>query len=53
MYLNGQGVRQDYAEAVKWSRRAADQGNAAAQLNLGFMYEKSQDVQQDSPEAVK
>ena len=26
MYQNGQGVAQDYAEAVKWYRKAADQG---------------------------
>lgn len=25
-YASGQGVVQDYAEAVKWYRRAADQG---------------------------
>jgi TPR repeat protein len=28
MYANGQGVPQDYAEAVKWYRLAADQGDA-------------------------
>jgi TPR repeat protein len=33
MYVNGQGVPQDYAEAVKWFR-AADQGNADAQGKL-------------------
>ena len=38
MYDEGQGVPQDYAEAVKWYRMAADQGNADAQSNLGFMY---------------
>jgi len=26
MYGNGQGVIQDYAEAVKWYRLAAEQG---------------------------
>lgn len=31
-------MRQDYAEAVKWYRQAADQGNADAQNNLGMMY---------------
>ena len=30
MYANGDGVPQDYAEAVKWYRKAADQGQAAA-----------------------
>jgi uncharacterized protein len=39
MYGNGNGVVQDYAEAVKWYRLAAEQGNAKAQNNLGVMYE--------------
>ena len=29
---------QDYGEAVKWYRRAADQGDAQAQYNLGLWY---------------
>jgi len=35
MYEGGYGVPLDYAEAVKWYRKAADQGNAYAQSNLG------------------
>ena len=38
MYDNGDGVPQDYKEAVKWYRLAAEQGDAAAQYNLGIMY---------------
>ena len=53
MYANGQGVQQDYAEAVKWYRRAADQGDADAQFNLGIVYEKGQGVQQNYAEAAK
>ena len=53
MYANGQGVPQDYAEAVKWYRKAAEQGDATAQSNLGVMYEKGQGVPQDYAEAVK
>ena len=30
MYHIGQGVRQDYAEALRWFRQAADQGVADA-----------------------
>ena len=37
MYDEGQGVPQDYAEAAKWYRRAAIQGNKAAQHNLGLI----------------
>ena len=49
----GQGVPQDYAEAVKWYRLAAEQGYAAAQYNLGVMYDNGQGVPQDYAEAVK
>ncbi len=35
MYDHGEGVPQNYAEAVRWYRMAADQGNAIAQHNLG------------------
>ena len=31
----GLGVSQDYAEAIKWYRKAASQGYADAQYNLG------------------
>ncbi len=36
MYDNGEGVPENDAEAVKWYRKAADQGNAEAQSNLGL-----------------
>jgi len=29
---------QDYAEAMRWFRKAADQGNADAQANIGDLY---------------
>ena len=53
MYDNGQGVPQDYAEAVKWYRLAAEQGDVAAQYNLGIMYDNGDGVPQDYKEAVK
>ena len=53
MYDNGQGVLQDYAEALKWYRLAAEQGNAAAQTNLGVMYGNGDGVLQDYAEAAK
>ena len=53
LYGVGQGVPQDYAEAVKWYRRAAEQGRADAQANLGVMYSNGQGVPQDYAEAVK
>ena len=68
IYNKGDGVPQDfkeaakwfrlaaeqgYAEAVKWYRLAADQGVAQAQNNLGFMYKNGQGVPQDYAEAAK
>jgi len=47
------GFGQDYAEAVKWYRKAAEQGHARAQYALGFMYESGRGVTQDDSEAVK
>ena len=35
-----------------WYRKAADQGNASAQYNLGLMYWRSQGVPQDYAAAV-
>ena len=39
MYDTGDGVPENGAEAVKWYRKAAEQGYAAAQFELGLMYE--------------
>ena len=52
-YLKGEGVPQDYAEAVKWWRRADEQGLAPAQYNLGLMYYKGEGIPQDYAEALK
>ena len=38
MYANDKGVLKNYAEAIKWYRLAADQGQTSAQNNLGSMY---------------
>ena len=45
--------RGDYETAVKEWRSAAEQGNAAAQFQLGVMYANGQGVPQDYAEAVK
>jgi hypothetical protein len=45
--------RGDYATAIRELRPLAEQGNAKAQSNLGFMYIKGQGVPQDDAEAVK
>ena len=53
IYSVGQGVPQDYKEAVKWFRLAAEQGFANAQYNLGVTYREGQGVAKDFDEAFK
>ena len=53
MNYNGQGVTQDYKQAMKWYRLAANQGNADALFFLGNMYYEGKGVPQDYREAVK
>jgi TPR repeat protein len=49
----GQGVAQDYAEALRWFRRAADQGYAAAQNSIGWMYRGGLGVGRDHTEELR
>jgi uncharacterized protein len=53
MYDNGEGVPQNYAEAVKWYGKAAEQGRPNAQNNLALMYLEGQGVARNYDEAVK
>ena len=53
MYYMGHAVPQNYQEAIKWFRLAANQDNAVAQYTLGRMYEKGEGVPQDYTEAMK
>lgn len=47
MYLNGQGVDQNYEEAGKWFRKAAEQGIPQAQYKLGYLYNQGQGLPKD------
>ena len=47
-FLEGRGVKQDYKEALKWFKRAADQGNPQAQLSLARMYYEEQGIDDDT-----
>jgi len=49
----GDGLPQDYAEALSWYRKAADQGDAGAEFCLGWMYENGLGVTRDCAEALK
>ena len=53
MYYNGNGVPQNYTEAVKWYCLAAKQGDAKAQFIIGSMYATGQGVPQNDAEAVR
>ena len=45
--------KKDYPEAVKWYRKAAEQGQVNAQHNLGWCYYNGKGVSQSYYEAVK
>jgi len=51
MYLNGQGVKQDYAEAGKWFRKAAELHIPQAQYKLGWLYMSGQGLPRDFEQA--
>jgi len=42
-----------HAEAVKWYRKSAEQGDAYGQFTLGWMHQNGKGVTQDYSEAVK
>ena len=53
MFAFGQGVPQNYDQAMKWYRKSADQGTAAAQHNVGLIYQQGLGVPQDFDEAMR
>lgn len=54
MYFEGLGTTQDYQKAFKYFDSAANQKLAAAQYNLGLMYDKGLYIQkiEKSPRAL-
>src|SRR3974390_871958 len=52
-YYFGKGVPQNYEEATKWFRLAADQGLDRAQFELGTAYEDGRGVPQSYADAEK
>ena len=52
MYRRGRGVYRNKSTAVKWCRKAAEQGYADAQFNLGMMYENGWGVDKNNSIAV-
>ncbi|HME56748.1 MAG TPA: tetratricopeptide repeat protein, partial [Terracidiphilus sp.] len=51
LYSDGEGVPQDFTQAVFWYRKAAEQGDDFAQFHLGYLYDKGRSVPQDYAEA--
>lgn len=50
-YNYGGKVRRDYAQALIWYRKGAEQGNADSEFQLGGLYHFGQGVPQDSAQA--
>jgi TPR repeat protein len=53
MYFVGQGVEQDYGEAVRWYRKAAEKGDRDAQYNLAVAYAFGKGVKKDLKQAAQ
>ena len=53
LYANGEGVRQDYATARLWYEKAAAQGYASGQNNLGYLYADGKGVPKDETKGVE
>ncbi len=51
-YSSGEGIDKNYAEAVKWFQKGADQENADAQNALGFMYKSGWGVDKNNAAAI-
>lgn len=47
----GDGVAQNYAEAMKWYRQAAARGDRISQYQIGLMYQNGEGVPADPAEA--
>jgi TPR repeat protein len=52
-YYSGEGSAQDYAEALRWFRKAAEQDHPQAQSWIGVIYYEGRGVPQDHAEAAK
>ncbi|WP_232091641.1 tetratricopeptide repeat protein [Aeromonas caviae] len=52
LLVTGDGARRDCCQAVTWFRKAAAQGDAGAQYNLGVMLATGQGIVRDDDRAV-
>ena len=51
LYAEGDGVKQNLTEAVKWYRKAAEQGHDGAQYKLGLSYQNGKGVPKSDTDA--
>ena len=51
--IGGEAIQRDYGEALRWYRRAAEQGDACGQNDLGSMYLNALGVERDAAEAAR
>jgi TPR repeat protein len=52
-YFAGRGVTRDVSQAVYWYRKAAEQGDPGAQVDLGYFYLAGIGVKPDAAQAVR
>lgn len=53
MYNQGNVMKQDHVVAAGWFLKAADQGHASAQYNLGVMYMLGEGIEHSNTKAAK
>src|SRR4051812_20462471 len=53
MYRDGRGTKRNDAQALAWYRKAAEQGHAPSEYNLGLMYAQGEGAKRDPAAAEK
>jgi uncharacterized protein len=53
MYLNGEGVPQDFGKAISYLETSANQGSSLGQFSLGQIYYSGQGVPIDYPKSAE
>jgi hypothetical protein len=53
LYYTGDRVEQDFEEAARWFRRAADEGDAEAQYDLAALYYRGEGVEKSRLEGAR
>ena len=52
-YMDGVSVPQDYAQAARYFRNAANKGNSEARVNLAYLHQEGLGVRKDETKAFK